>query len=85
MFLVALVCMSVRLFLDNITQKLMNGLGWTLATAPGWHNEEQIKFCLIQIFNIDLKGRMNDLPNSVVGIFNTIVRWYFLIDFLYWF
>ena len=27
MFLVALVCLSVCLFVDNITQKVMNGLG----------------------------------------------------------
>ena len=27
MFLVALVCLSVCLFVENITQKVMNGLG----------------------------------------------------------
>ena len=27
-FLLALVCLSVCLSVDNITQKVMNGLGW---------------------------------------------------------
>ena len=47
MFLVALVCLSVCLFVDNITQQVMNGPDWdeVLWRSPGYYSEELIKFC----------------------------------------
>ena len=44
MFLVALVCLSVCLSVNNITQKVMNGLGWNFmdgscsSTSKNWLN-----------------------------------------------
>ena len=44
MFLVALVCLFVCLFVYNITQKVMNGLGWNFSgrvlrsTVKNWLN-----------------------------------------------
>ena len=49
MFLVALVCLSVCLSVDNITQKDMNGLGWNFMEGS-WVVQWRTDYVLVVIW-----------------------------------